>query len=118
MKTLRLSVLALLTLLAAGCQSIQPVPASELSGSLGSVTWRISDPKDLVVTNLVISVDTNGAAHLTVGYMSSRNSTNIINASYAGRDAEITALGTQIISGMQAGATMAGAAAGAAMKAP
>ncbi len=60
-----------------GC--FNPVPKTTISGSIGGQSFALSNPKNTTVTNLLVEVQTNGAARLSIGYLSSANDSNIVS---------------------------------------
>lgn len=113
MKTkIRLAIIAcsLISIAAlAGCSVFsKPVPSSKLKGSLGGQSFSFENPKDTTLTNLSIKVGTNGTAEFSLGYLTSVNNSNVITAATQGQADTATAIGTQIINGVNAGAAIAG----------
>ena len=113
MKT-KLAITATLALILCGCSALNPVPKTRISGTIAGQSFSLSNPKDTTIDSLSVTVSTNGTATLSIGHLSSLNNSNVISSSYSGQAASITAAGEQIIGAMKAGATLAGAAAGAA----
>lgn len=100
-----------------GCSIFkQPVPTTSIRGTIAGQTFRLDNPKDTVLTNLVVEVNTNGVAKLSLGYLSSANNSNVIGAATTGQAETINALGTQILNGINAGAMIAGKVAAGAVK--
>ena len=96
----------------------QPVPETKISGSIGGQKFSLINPKNTTVTNLQVTVSTNGTASLSIGYLSSANDSNIVSGAYAGAAQIVTATGDSAAKAFQAGAAAAGSALGAAVKAP
>ena len=109
---------SVLGLALAGCSALSPVPKTFMVMTLDGHTLKIQDPKQTTLTNLQFTISTNGTCMLSVGYWRSDNSSNIIQSSYAGETLLIHEIGTQLQTAAQMGATMAGSAAGAAIKTP
>ena len=56
------------------------VPHSTFAADLDGHQLKWKSPKDTVVTNLSLTVGTNGDVSLNIGYLSSRDNTNIVDA--------------------------------------
>ena len=102
----------------AGCSMNRQVPRTVITGSIGKQPFSISTPKDSELTGLHVSADTNGAVKLDIERLSATMNPTNIAATGAGEAAIIMATSDAIQKGIAAGATAAGAAMGAAAKAP
>jgi hypothetical protein len=103
----------------AGCALFQsPVPTTKIKGSIGGQSFSLENPKNTTLSNLSVTVSSNGSAALTIGSVTSVNDSNVIDAAYAGQAAIVAATGTAINAGIQTAAGAAGVFAGAAAKAP
>lgn len=112
----RIAGVALALVLVAGCTVGGASPKTKVSGSLAGKPFSLETPKDNELTGLDFSCETNGTVHLRIERLtSSVNPTNVANTA-AGQVAIIQATAAAIQQGMQAGATAAGAALGAAAK--
>ena len=106
-------LVGLLALGASGCSVFHsPVPSSELKGTIAGQQFKLSNPKDTVITNLVIEVNTNGMAKMSLGYLASSNNSNVIGTATAGQAETINAMGNALVNAVNAGAQVAGTVAG------
>ena len=112
--TLTFLALATLSLGLAGCMN--PVPRTQIQGTIAGQTFSLSNPKDTTITNLQVTVSTNGTATLSIGYLSSANNSNTISASYGGQAEAVTAAGEQVNRAWTNAAGLLGTAVGAAVK--
>lgn len=114
---LTISGLLLLLALFTGCSVFHsPVPESKLCGTIGGQKFQINNPKDTTITNLVIEVNTNGQAKLSMGFFSSSNNSNVIASATSGQAETINAMGTALVNAVNAGAQVAGKVGAAAIK--
>ena len=110
-------MLLLLLALFTGCSVFHsPVPESKLCGTIGGQKFQINNPKDTTITNLVIEVNTNGQAKLSMGFFSSSNNSNVIASATSGQAETINAMGTALVNAVNAGAQVAGKVGAAAIK--
>jgi len=82
MKKLLLFSVSILAL--TGCGLLNPVPVTTVKGSIAGQPFYFQSPKDTTMTNLSVTVGTNGTASIQVGYISGMQNTTAITASYAG----------------------------------
>lgn len=105
--------------LASGCAAFQPaVPTTKINGSIGGQSFTLENPKNTTLSNLSVSVSSNGTANLTIGSLTSVNDSNVITAADAGQAAIVSATGAAITQGIQSAASAAGSFVGSAAKAP
>jgi len=98
-----------------GCATVRSqVPVTEISGSVNGQPWKFICPKDVTLTNLSVTVSTNGSATVHVGYLQSIMDPNIITMTgqaYATmRNADSQLLDNAISTAAAAAGTTAGAA--------
>lgn len=106
-----LTIIGLSAVLAVGVTGcINPVPRTTIEGTIGGQTFKLDNPKDTTVTNLTVEVSTNGASRLSIGYLSSANNSNVVNAAYAGQAGVVKETGDAAVKAFQAGVQAAGAA--------
>ena len=98
-----------------GCVS-SPVPASHLSGTIAGQKFVMDFPKNTTITNLTVKIETNGAASLTLGYLSAVNDSNVIGSSFAGQAGLVSAGADAFAKGVAAAAPIVGTVVGAAAK--
>ena len=107
------SGMASLALLAPGCAQFDTVnnnvPHSTFAVDLDGHKMQWDSPKDTVVTNLNLTVGTNGVVALSIGYLSSQGNTNMVDATAQVVAAQgeatvnaINALNTLVTSSVQA----------------
>lgn len=84
-----------------GCFS--PVPKTVITGSIAGQNFSLSNPKNTTVTNLLVEVQTNGAARLSIGYLSSANDSNVIATAYTGQASVVKETGDAAVKAFQAG---------------
>ena len=115
----QIGIISLCAVLLGGCSLLpSPVPTTQIKGRIGGQEFSIENPKNTTLSNLSVTVGTNGAATLTIGTLNSVNDPTVISNAAAGQAAIVQATGNAIVSGINAAATGAGAFAGAAAKAP
>lgn len=112
---LTLSLLAILTMGFGSCSTIK-VPANSVTFRTPSGQLTIVHPQNTALTNMDISIATNGTVRAKIGGMVTYNSPDVIDRVAAGEVAKINAIGIQVREGVKAGLEGAGAAAGAAVK--
>jgi len=121
MKTNRILSVALLVgaaLALAGCSLNQQIPKTDLSINPVTHEVKLSNPKNTVITKFSATVDTNGTSTVSFDSLSTvMDETNVVNTGNA-EAAIVTATGTVIQQALTAGGAAAGAAMGAAAKAP
>jgi hypothetical protein len=88
----------------------QPVPETKIKGSIGGQAFSLVNPKNTTVTNLVVEVSTNGAAKLSIGYISSANDSNVVTGAYAGAAQLVRESGDLAQKAFKAGGEAAGIA--------
>ena len=120
LKTLTLvSLCAVAAIMATGCAAFEPaVPVTKLDGQIAGQSFSISNPKNTAISNLSVTVATNGTAQLTIGSLTSVNDSNVISAADAGQAAVVSATGDAITKGISSAASAAGQFVGTAAKAP
>jgi len=102
--TLGLAAAALLS----GCALCKnPVPTTEISGTIAGQKFSISNPKDTSLANLVVTVSSNGIATLALGTLVSANNSNTVTASYNGQADVVNATGNQVQQAFLNGAALA-----------
>ena len=78
------SGIAALALFTPGCAQFDTVnnnvPHSSFAVDLDGHKMQWDSPKDTVVTNLNLTVGTNGVVALSIGYLSSQGNTNMVDA--------------------------------------
>lgn len=100
-----------------GCKASRiNVPANTVRFKSANGSLDITHPQDAAMTNVVVSIATNGTVKATIGGMITKNSPQVISATAAGEVAKINALGTQIREGFKAGMEAVGGAVGGAVK--
>jgi hypothetical protein len=100
-KTLTLSLVLASGFFLTGC--FNPVPKTTITGSIGGQAFSLSNPKDTVVSNLTVSVATNGTASLSIGYLESANNSNVVSSAFAGQAGVVKETGDAAVKAFQAG---------------
>lgn len=117
-KLTTLSTLVLLAVMTMGfgsCSTIK-VPANSVAFESPYGKLTMTNPQNTDMTNVVISIGTNGTVTAKIGSLHTVNNPDVIDKTAAGEVAKINALGTQFRETLKAGAEAAGAGAGAAVK--
>lgn len=112
---LTLALLAVVTMGFGSCTSIK-VPANTVKFETPHGSLTLVHPQNTSMTNVHVMFGTNGTVEATIGSLHTENSPDVIDKVAAGEVAKINAIGTQVQGAFEAGAKMAGAAAGAAAK--
>lgn len=87
----------------AGCAHRINVPANTLRFRTEHGSLDVTHPQDTSMTNVVISIATNGTVTARIGSLNTRNSPEVIDKVAAGEVAKINALGTQLREGVKPG---------------
>jgi hypothetical protein len=116
MKTVIKIVVGVSAIALTGCSMFVKVPSTTIKVNAKDGSIAFTSPKDGVISNLNITVSTNGTFTATVGSWNYLlNPTNIVDSAN-GQVAIINASGNAIANGINAAASAVGAAAGAAAK--
>jgi len=102
----------------AGCTINRQVPKTTITGTVAGKPFAISTPKDSDLTGLHIKADTNGTVSVDIEHLSAFMNPTNISATGDAAEKIVTATGTQVVNGFNAGASAAGKFVGAAAKTP
>lgn len=97
-----------------GCSGI--VPSTKLSATVAGQKFTLTNPKNTSISGVICEVETNGTARLSISSLSSTNDSQVIDKSYAGQALVVKTVSDGVAQAFEAGAKMAGAGAGAAIK--
>jgi hypothetical protein len=101
-------VSALLLIFTTGCIA-RSVPRTSIAGSIGGRPFKIEAPKDISLSQLKISADTNGVVSISIESLTARMNPDVITTTAEGQVKMIHAIGEQM---REASAKAAGKAVG------
>lgn len=94
----------LIAIVTSGCIN---VPSNTVSFKSPGGYLKLSHPQNTDMTNIVISIATNGTVTASIGYLHTVNNPDVINSTAAGEIGKINALGKIIADGVAAGVSAA-----------
>lgn len=113
------SIVAMASIFSGCATSVRDnVPATEITGSLNGKPFSFTGPKDLVMTNFLAEVDTNGSARVSIGYINASVDPNVITMTGQAYSTMRAADSALLNSAISTAASAAGTIGGAAVKAP